>query len=327
MENNSVIGKAQSVIEEATHTIGRFVGYFGNNWLVRKLAGVLNLNWLVGAASAVDLLNAAKEVEKLQSNYPGENPRQLAHRIMLNKAKKAGGIGLATSFLPGVAVALLAIDLAATTRLQSEMVYQIAHLYGLDLQNPARKGEVLAIFGLALGGERLLKAAGLGLLRNVPFAGAVIGAGANATMIYSLGYAACRFYETKLDQSKSVASEETLAELKQESQSYLEKAIAQQNIMDKILVHIVLASHPEKTWEEIVLSLQALNFSQSSLDAIPLEMKSPQSLELLLDQLNPDFAVPLLAQCQKIAQINGEITPTEQQVIDTITQRFPQSRG
>ncbi len=35
----------------------------------------------------------------------------------------------------------------------------------------------------------------MGLLRNVPVAGAVIGASTNAAMIYALGYGACRFYE------------------------------------------------------------------------------------------------------------------------------------
>jgi len=44
---------------------------------------------------------------------------------------------------------------------------------------------VLRDFGL-LGGGRLIKAAGLGLLRNVPFAGAMI-ASSNAAMLYSLG--------------------------------------------------------------------------------------------------------------------------------------------
>lgn len=73
------------------------------------------------------------------------------------------------------------------------MVYQIAYAYGLNLQEPARKGEVLAIFGLALGSGCAIKA-GLGFLRNVPVAGAVIGASTNAATLYALGYAACRFY-------------------------------------------------------------------------------------------------------------------------------------
>ncbi|MBN3923456.1 EcsC family protein [Nostoc sp. NMS4] len=322
-----VVGEAiakqtHKLIEQTTQTSGQAVNHLSENWLIRKLSGVLNLNWLINDTNLVDLEQAEAAVNKLKKQYPNESPSQLAHRIMVEKATKAATVGLATSFLPGIAVALLAIDLTATTKLQSEMLYQIASVYGLDLKDPARKGEILAIFGLALGGGRLLKAAGLGLLRNVPLAGAVIGASSNATMIYSLGYAACRFYETKLDESTSLASPQTLATLKAESEEYLESAIAQQALMDQILVHTILASHPEKTWQEILPELKALNLSPTSLDAIAENIKSPKPLDVLLNQLNRDFAIPLLAQCYKIAQLDNQITAPEQKIIAAIASKF-----
>ncbi|MEH2067794.1 MAG: hypothetical protein V7K47_06445 [Nostoc sp.] len=309
-------------IEQTTQTSGQVLNHLSENWLIRKLSGVLNLNWLFGATDVVDLEKAEVTVNKLKQKYPNESPGEIAHRIMMDKAARAGGIGLATSILPGFALTFLAIDLAATTKLQSEMVYEIACDYGLDLKDPARKGEVLAIFGLALGGSRLLKAAGLGLLRNVPFAGAAIAVSSNATMIYSLGYAACRFYEAKLDESTSLASPETLATLKQQSEEYLQSAIAQQAIMDQILVHAILASHPEKTWQEILPQLQAVNLSPASLKAIAENIKSPKPLDTLLNQLSRDFAIPLLAQCSKIAQLDNQITPVEQEIISAIANKF-----
>ncbi|MCP6759150.1 MAG: EcsC family protein [Fischerella sp. CENA71] len=314
--------QARHLIEKATHTAGHVTERLGENSLIRKVAGVLNLNWLVGASDNVDIEKSAATVKKLQQEHPHESPSQIAHRIMVEKAAKAGGIGFASSILPGFAAALLAVDLAATTQLQSEMIYQIAAAYGLDLKDQSRRGEVLAIFGLAFGGGRLLRTAGLGLLRNVPFAGAVIGASSNATMVYSLGYAACRFYEAKLDESKSLTSEETLAELKQESENYLETAIAQQTVMDQILVHMILARHPDKTWEEILPELQALNLSPTSLEAIGKNIKSPQPLQELLNQLNRDFTIPLLVQAYRIAKVDGEIKPAEQKVIDAIATKF-----
>jgi len=314
--------QTHKLIEQTTQTSGQVVNRLSENWLIRKLSGVLNLNWLVGATNLVDLEKAEVAVNKLKKQYPNESPSQIAHRIMVEKATQAGTVGLATSVLPGIAVALLAIDLTATTKLQSEMLYQIASVYGLDLKDPARKGEVLAIFGLALGGSRLLKAAGLGLLRNIPLAGAAIAASSNATMIYSLGYAACRFYEAKLDESTSLASPQTLATLKAESEKYLETAIAQEAVMDQILVHMILASHPEKTWEEILPELQAVNLTPSSLDAIAQNIKSPKSLDILLNQLNRDFAIPLLAQCYKIAQLDNKTTPVEQEIIEAIASKF-----
>ncbi|MEA5524925.1 hypothetical protein [Nodularia spumigena] len=295
------------LIEKGTQTTGDVVNHISENWLIKKLTGVLNLNWLIGASENVDLEKAEASVNKLKQKYPDESPSQIAHRIMVDKARKAGGIGLASSILPGVAAALLAIDLAATTKLQSEMLYQIAAVYGLDLKDPARKGEVLGIFGLGLGGGRLLRLGGLGLLRNVPFAGAAIATSTNATMIYSLGYAACRFYEAKLDESTSLTSPETLATLQAESEEYLATALAQEAIMDQILVQMILASYPQKNWEEILPELEAANLSDESLQEIGQNIKSPQPLDQLLQQLNPDFAIALVARCQEIAQENPDL--------------------
>ncbi|MDV2996309.1 MAG: hypothetical protein N4J56_005963 [Chroococcidiopsis sp. SAG 2025] len=309
-------------LSPATTKAGEAIEWVGNNWFVRRISRFLNLNWLIGATDSVDLAKAEAAVKKLQQEHPEESPEQIAHRIMVEKATRAGGIGLATSFLPGVALALLAVDLAATTQLQAEMVHQIAVAYGLSLKEPSRKGEVLTIFGLGLGGSRLLRLAGLGVLRNVPFAGAFIGASSNAAMLYSLGYAACRFYEAKLKSPETLNSKTGIAQLEQQSKKYLETAIAQEAVMDRILVHMILASNPEKTWSEIQPQLKQLNLSPSSLEAISRNIQSPQPLEVLLEQLNRDFAIPLLAQCCRIARLDGHKTPEEDRIIQAIATKF-----
>lgn len=309
------------LLSQVTKGAGETIDSVGSNWLVRRLTRFLNLDWLLGATDSVDVAKAQSVVQKLKQKYPNESPSQLAHHIMVEKATQAGGIGLATSFLPGIAIALLAVDLAATTRLQAEMIYQIAAVYGLDLKDPERRGEVLGIFGLGLGGSRLLKAVGLGLLRNVPFAGATIGASSDAAMVYSLGYAACRFYETKLKSPQEVKSK-TINDLQKQSQQYLETAIAQQVVMDRILVHTLRASYPEKSWEELLPQLQAINLSPTSLKIIAEDFKSPLPLSTLLNQLNRDFAIPLLAQCYRIVEADGVQTPVETEIINAIARQF-----
>ena len=161
--------------------------------------------------------------------------------------------------------------------------------------------------------------AGLGLLRNLPVAGAVIGASSNAVMIYALGYAACQFYEAK---QNPLTLEATLVDAQLESGKFLEAAIFQEKIMDQILVYIVLAGNPNKSWKDILPELQAANLSPASIDAIASRIKSPPSLETLLEQINSDFAVPLLAQCQKIADLDGIITPQEAKVLETINTKL-----
>ncbi|MEJ6487119.1 hypothetical protein N0Y54_38690 [Nostoc punctiforme UO1] len=44
--------------------------------------------------------------------------------------------------------------------------------------------------------------------------------------------------------------------------------------MDQILVHIVLAGNPDKSWKDILLELQAANLSPASIDAITGNIKS-----------------------------------------------------
>ena len=92
--------------------------------------------------------------------------------------------------------------------------------------------------------------------------------------------------------------------------------------MDQILVHMILASHPEKTWDEILPELKTLNLNPNSLDAIAQNIKSPKPLDVLLNQLNRDFAIPLLAQCYKIAQLDNKTTPVEQEIIEAIASKF-----
>jgi len=266
----------------------------------------------------VDLVKVEDSVKKIKQKYPNETPRQIAHRFMLEKAIYAGSTGLVTSLVPGAAAALFVVDLTATSALQAEMVYQIAAAYGLDTREPVRKGEVLTIFGLALGGNRAIKA-GLELLQNTPVAGAVIGASSNAVMLYTVGYAACRFYEAKLN---SEATEASLTASKEASEEYLNSAIAQQIIMDQILVHVISAENPEKPWENILPELEVLNISPASLAVIKANIKSPPPLDQLLSQLNRDFAMPLLAQCERVVQRDGVRTPEEANVIEKISKKF-----
>ena len=159
-------------------------------------------------------------------------------------------------------------------------------------------------------------------MRNIPLAGAMIGASTNATMLYSLGYATCRFYEAKSREEIQESTTETLEALQQESEKYLDVALAQQAIVDQILVHAILASYPEKKWQEIVPELKALQVDPASLDIIAANIKSPQPLDELLELLNRDFAIPLLAQCRHIAQSTGEISPQEAKVLEAIAKKF-----
>lgn len=314
--SNHVSGVGNAV-KNTTFQVTKNVSYTANQvgeWLGQATTSVINNPLLERIINRVDLVKAEEALKHLQTQYPNENPRQIAHRLIVEKAIYAGSSGLASSFLPGLAAGLVALDLAAVAALQAEMIFQIGAAYGLDLKDPARKGEVLAIFGLSLGGSQALKA-GLGLIRTAPGIGAVIGASTNATMMFALGYAACQFYETKLNSS---VSQEELIAVQAESDRYLKDHLSQQTAMDQILVHLVLAGNPGKTWEEILPELEPLNLSPVSLKMMQEQSQSPPSVEDLLEKINEDFGVSLLAQCEKISQFDQMITPEEAVILEKI---------
>lgn len=186
----------QEMVEQGIETVGSIVTPIAENPLVKYATQLPGLNWLMAALGQVNAEQVAKDVTALQQQYPLDTPEQLAHRIVADSAFKAARIGLITNMLPPFAIMLLAIDIAAVTALQAKMVYRIAAVYGFSLTEPARRGEVLALWGLSMGGSSVLKA-GLSIVEVVPFLGAAVGIASNAALLQSLGYVAIQFYEKK----------------------------------------------------------------------------------------------------------------------------------
>ncbi len=182
-------------LEQTTEQSGRTLQAVAQNPMMQFIGKGLKADWLMAILGEIDLEKAQATVRQLQAQYPQETPRQIANRIMFQYAWQAGQVGLIANLIPPIAVILMGIEVAAIVKLQTQMVYQIAAAYGLDLAHPARRGEVLAIFGLSLGGG-VLKT-GLSWDELLPIVGPVIGASTNAILLYLLGYAACQFYEMK----------------------------------------------------------------------------------------------------------------------------------
>ncbi|MEE3716714.1 EcsC family protein [Tumidithrix elongata RA019] len=314
----TVSGAVVGGISSATSSAGYAIDAVGNSPLIRNAAKVFNADWLLKILDRVDVTASEAEVKRLKQKYPNESDNQIAQRIIGQKAMFASASGFATSIVPGSAAALFAVDLAATTSLQAEMVYQIASAYGMDLKDPTRKGEVVAVFGLAFGGKMAIKA-GLGLLRNIPVAGAVIAASSEAVMLYTLGRASCAFYEAKLN---PVNFEEKLKAIQADSEERLKSAIPQENLIDRILVHVILAGNQGKDKEKVLSELKSANLRPESIEAIGKYMDSPLPLEILLKDIQPEYAVSLLVQCQRFAMLDGIMIPEEAQVIKVIQQKL-----
>jgi uncharacterized protein (DUF697 family) len=194
--STSLVPVLQKLLEQGTETVGRVVTPIAENPLVKYATQVPGVKWLMAALGQVNSEKVEREVAELRQNYPLETSAQLSQRVITDIAFKAAGAGLITNIVPPFAVSLLALDIAAVTALQAEMVYRIAAIYGFSLHDPTRRGEVLALWGLSMGGSGVLKT-GLSLVEIIPIVGAGVGVVSNAALLYSLGQVAIQFYEAK----------------------------------------------------------------------------------------------------------------------------------
>lgn len=186
----------QELLERGTETVGRVVAPIAESPLVQLATKVPGVSWVMAALGQVNVERVEQEVAELRQRYPLDTPTDLTQRVIADTALKAAGAGLITNIVPPLAITLLALDIAAVTALQAEMVYRIAAIYGFSLHEPTRRGEVLALWGLSTGGSGALKT-GLSLFEAIPLIGTGVGVASNAILIYSLGQVAYHFYEAK----------------------------------------------------------------------------------------------------------------------------------
>ncbi len=183
-------------VEQSTGQVGKFVTPIAEHPFIRFATKVPGINWLLAALGQVDVDRVEQEVGQLRRTYPADSAEQLAQRLIAETSWKAAGIGLATNVIPPVALMLFAVDLGAISALQANMIYRIATIYGFSPTDPARRGEILALWGLMTGGSGAIKT-GLSVVELIPGLGTVIGAGGDAALLYGLGTLACQFYTEK----------------------------------------------------------------------------------------------------------------------------------
>ncbi|MBE9179610.1 hypothetical protein IQ268_13660 [Oculatella sp. LEGE 06141] len=141
------------------------------------------------AISQVDLNQVEATVKQIQQEVLEPTPEALTQRFIRRKVIEASETG---SWLE-------------TARLQAELIYQIAAIYGLELSDTIRKQEILNIAATNLGSSQMLKTS-LPLIRyaigQVPLAGDALGMAVDwggdrlirSLMFPLLGQAACKYY-------------------------------------------------------------------------------------------------------------------------------------
>ena len=106
----------------AQHTAPLLIGLTGHagtaaemltdNPSLQQLAKKFKIEQWLDVSGRVNIEESERVVAELKASYPTESDRQIARRLIGQKALYAGGVGLSTSILPGAAVPLLALDMA-----------------------------------------------------------------------------------------------------------------------------------------------------------------------------------------------------------------------
>ncbi|MEM8829115.1 MAG: hypothetical protein AAGE96_07135 [Cyanobacteria bacterium P01_G01_bin.19] len=303
--------ETQKILEKTTVSTGQTLDWISSNPILKAADNVIGLDWLMTFLGQVDTAKIRETVAEVRSQYPDATPDQIANHLIVQKTWQGGRLGLLTNIIPPIAALFLGLELVATTKLQTEMVYEIAAAYNLDLEDPARRGEVLAIFGLSLGAD-VLKT-GLTLVEIIPGVGAVVGASTNAAMLYVLGQTACRFYQGKVSDTQIVS-------IQQATDTDWQIAVTQSKVMDRILAHMVKVSYPGEDWAQILPKVREI--SPSSTAVIAENLTQTHNLSELLEELIPQFAPLTLNRCYNIAMSTGSITLEEQEVLSQIALKF-----
>ncbi|MFM2312563.1 MAG: hypothetical protein RLZZ04_1839 [Cyanobacteriota bacterium] len=303
--------ETQKILEKTTISTGQTLDAIAANPVIQAADKIIGIDWLMTFLGKVNTAKVQSVVEEMRSQYPQETPHQIAQRLIIQKTWSGGRLGLITNIIPPIAALFLGIELIATTKLQTEMVYEIAAAYNLDLNESARRGEVLAIFALSLGAD-VLKT-GLSVVEIIPGIGAVVGASTNAAMLYVLGQTACRFYQGK------IANADILA-LQSQTDTDWQVALQQSKVMERILAHMVQVSYPEQDWTEALK--KAKTAFPSSVETIGVNLKQRHDLSALLQQLIPEFAPLALHRCYDIAIAQGNITLEQQNILRQIADKF-----
>jgi uncharacterized protein (DUF697 family) len=307
----TLTAETQKILEKTTISTGQTLDWIAANPVIQAADKIIGMDWLMTFLGKVNIAKVQNTVEEVRSQYPQETSHQIAQRLIIQKTWSGGRLGLITNIIPPIAALFLGIELIATTKLQTEMVYEIAAAYNLDLNESARRGEVLAIFALSLGAD-VLKT-GLSVVEIIPGIGAVVGASTNAALLYVLGQTACRFYQGKVENADILA-------LQSQTDTDWQVALQQSKVMDRILAHMVQLSYPEQDWTEALRKVKTA--FPSSVETIGVNLKQRHDLSTLLQQLIPEFAPLTLHRCYDIAIAQGNITLEQQNILRQIADKF-----
>lgn len=100
----------------------------------------------------------------------------------------------------------------------------------------------------------------------------------------------------------------------------------QQSKLQRLLAYVIQVGEPGKTvnWEEILPQLQAMGIDETTLLGIKSALKVPQSLEQILEGLDPDLAAIALPQAVSITLLDRQVNVQEDDALNALLRLMKQ---
>ncbi len=100
----------------------------------------------------------------------------------------------------------------------------------------------------------------------------------------------------------------------------------QQRKLQRLMAYVIQIGNPEAPlpWEILELHLQRLGFDEPMVLGIRSAMKVPQSLDQLVEELDPDVAAIALPKALSLALLDGRVNPLEDCALTALLQAIRQ---
>jgi hypothetical protein len=112
---------------------------------------------------------------------------------------------------------------------------------------------------------------------------------------------------TNLDQGKAIAPAPPSVMTEQ-----------QERKLQRLLAYMIQVGEPDANWEALAPQLRSLGFEEEMLLGIKAALKVPQSLEILMEGLDPDVAAIALSKAVGIALLDRQVNSREDSALSAL---------
>jgi len=120
---------------------------------------------------------------------------------------------------------------------------------------------------------------------------------------------------TNLDQGKAIASSYPQGVVPSSPSVMTEQ---QERKLQRLLAYMIQAGEPDVNWGVLAPQLQRLGFEEEMLLGIKAALKVPQSLEILMEGLDPDVAAIALSKAVGIALLDRQVNYHEDKALSAL---------